>query len=167
MSAKARAVALLARREHARAELFRKLKDKGHDLDEIESALDRLADVGLQDDARAARNMTRHMATLRGYGPRKIQQNLRQRGLAKPLIDEALAELEFDWRASALRLGHRRAHKTREQIARFLAGRGFSGEIVWDVAREVSDAASRDAPSSHPEEDPSADASASPAWGEE
>lgn len=110
--------------------------------------------------------MTRHMATLRGYGPRKIQQNLRQRGLAKEHIDQALDELEFDWRASAERLAHKKAHKTREQVARFLAGRGFPGDIAWDVARQVSASASRGAPSSPPEADPSGDASAS-ASGEE
>lgn len=125
--------------------------------------MDQLADLGLQDDRRAAQNMTRHMATLRGYGPRKIQQNLRQRGLAKPLIDQALAELEFDFRESAVRLGHKKVRagdpKARERVARFLASRGFPGDMVWDVAAQVVSAAGDASSTGSPEAAPSWDAS--------
>ncbi|HEY5719880.1 MAG TPA: regulatory protein RecX, partial [Gammaproteobacteria bacterium] len=93
---RARALDLLARREHSRAELRRKLGGAGSDPAELDAVLDQLAAAGLQSDARYAESYVRSYAE-RGDGPLKIRQGLRQRGVDGSLIDAALEAAEVDW----------------------------------------------------------------------
>ncbi|HJN73737.1 MAG TPA: regulatory protein RecX [Myxococcota bacterium] len=123
-------------------ELFRKLLDKGHAPDEADAALDRLEAVGLLDDRRAAFGMARHFVHIRGYGPAKVRAKLREKGVAASLIEEAFAELEVDWRAHATSIAQRKSGKTRQQIARFLASRGFPSSVAWEVSASVSSSVS-------------------------
>jgi regulatory protein len=78
-------------------------------------------------DARAAR----------GEGPIKIRYALRERGVERTLIDEALSGGERDWlelveRARAKRFGAARPADFRERArqARFLERRGFAAEHI-------------------------------------
>lgn len=83
---------LLARREHSRAELVRKLGRRFADRGALEEALDRLSDEGLQCDGRFAASFTRERM-LRGQGPRRIAAELRQRGVQARQADQALQEV--------------------------------------------------------------------------
>lgn len=112
------------------------------------------------DERRAAFGMARHFVNIRGYGPMKLRHKLREKGLASELIDEAIEALEVDWKQLATQLAERKGNKSKEQLARFLASRGFPSSIAWGVSASVS--ASR-ASSSRPEEDPSSDEPEGPA----
>jgi len=144
-SAKGRALAHLARREHSRAELARKLAAKVQDepdasaAEQIARALDDLAARGLQSDERAAESVL-HTQGAR-YGSRRIEQTLRARGLSAELVAGAVeqarrADLE---RARAIwqrRFGAPAATPAeRARQARFLAARGFPAEVVREVVR--------------------------------
>lgn len=64
----------------------------------------------------------------------------RSRQLPRPLIQEALGELEVDWHAKALEVARGKRvkpddPKAVERIARFLAGRGFPAELCWEAAK--------------------------------
>jgi len=109
--------------------------------------------VGLLDERRAAFGMARHFVHIRGYGPAKVRFKLREKGIAAELIDEAIDAVEVDWRAHALALAERKRGKTKEQIARFLASRGFPSAIAWDVSACVC--ADPSASSNPPEAGPS------------
>ncbi len=80
------AMDLLARREHTRKELARKLSKKFRAVPEIvEEELDKLKAEGLQSDARLAEVFIRSRVS-RGQGPVKIKMELRARGWTmKPL----------------------------------------------------------------------------------
>ena len=133
------AVRLLARREHSRLELARKLASRGHADDLIEEIIGDLARAGLQSDERFVRAFIRS-ALERGHGPLKIRAGLIQRGVDG---DTASAYFDLDaheWgerAASALckRFGsvpvETRADWARR--ARFLAGRGFPSDVVVKV----------------------------------
>ncbi len=84
------AVGLLARREHSRVELQRKLAQRGFVAAEIETLLDRLAAQRLQSDERFSESYVR-MRQGRGYGPQRIRAELRERGVADALVEQALA----------------------------------------------------------------------------
>ena len=92
MTAKERALALLDRRDYSRAELLKKLLEKGEEEAEATAAVDRLTELGFVDDARYAPIVVRHYAA-KGYGARRVQQELARRGIPKELWDEAMAQM--------------------------------------------------------------------------
>ena len=133
------AVRFLARREHSRFELARKLGSRGHPDGLVEEIVGDLADDGLQSDDRFAQVFVRS-ALGRGQGPLKIRAGLAERG-----IDSDIASAYFDldadeWReraASALykRFGSAPVGNRSDwaRRARFLAGRGFPSNVVAKV----------------------------------
>ncbi|MDD3432889.1 MAG: recombination regulator RecX [Tepidiphilus sp.] len=136
-----RALRLLARREHSRAELARKLAPHGTP-EEIAEALARLERTGLLSDERCARAFV--AARAERSGRRLLELRLRERGLDDALIDEVLDALEAESseveRAAALwrkRFGTPPADaKEWARQARFLASRGFSPSIVTRLLRD-------------------------------
>ena len=129
------AIGLLARRDHSRAELLRKLTLRGFAIADAEALLDRLADQRLQSDARFAESYAR-MRSDRGYGPQRIRAELRERGVTAELVEQQLAGLasagsriDDVWqRKFAGRLP--RDYRERARQMRFLQQRGFPlGEI--------------------------------------
>ena len=92
MTAKERALAMLDRRDYSRAELLKKLVEKGEDEMEAAAAVERLAELGFVDDARYAPIIVRHYAA-KGYGPRRVRQELQRRGIPKELWDEAMEQM--------------------------------------------------------------------------
>ncbi len=130
-----KAMALLARREHSRLELARKLSDKAEGAD-IDALLDELAADDLQSDHRFAESYVRSRQ-LSGYGPIRIRQELLQRGVVEPLIDTVLPVDEEDWRELLQQVWQKKYRglipddaRAYGQQVRFLLQRGFSGEMV-------------------------------------
>ena len=92
MTAKERALAMLDRRDYSRAELLKKLTEKGEDETEAAEAVERLAELGFVDDARYAPIIVRHYAA-KGYGPQRVRQELQKRGIPKDLWDGAMEQM--------------------------------------------------------------------------
>lgn len=142
----AHGLSLLARREHSALELRRKLAAKGHAPAEAGAAVEQLRERHYQDDGRFAASLARRR-TAQGYGPRRIQAELKSHGLADAAIRAAMAALEVDWAALAsdqLRRRHGRGAATdpaeRAARAAFLLRRGFDPATVRAVTRaEVDD----------------------------
>jgi regulatory protein len=127
---------LLARREHGRVELTRKLRQRGAADELIEPALDRLAEEGLLSEARYLESFIRYRASA-GYGPARIREELGQRGLNRGDIDQALRESEVEWTVRLQEVWQRKFAgqrpldpRSRAQQTRFLAYRGFSLEMI-------------------------------------
>lgn len=130
------AVRLLARREHSRAELARKLGERGAPGDLVDQVLDSLAARHLQSDERYAETLVSSRAG-RGQGPVRIRRELAERGVAGPLIDAALGDTGQDWFALARDTRRRRfggdppaEWNERVRQSRFLEYRGFSSEQI-------------------------------------
>jgi regulatory protein len=98
--ARKKAMDLLARREHGRTELERKLIAAGFDADVVTDALRQLADEGLQSDRRFVESFVQSRIN-QGKGPLRIQADLGQRGISATLVDEVLEEAGEDWNALA------------------------------------------------------------------
>lgn len=143
LSAKARAVDLLSRREHGRAELLWKLTQKQLPRGEVEAALDALEELGLLDDHRAASGLTRYYVELRGYGPNKLRQVLRrERRFPDDVVAQVFEELEVDWRAKCLELAERKGlrgleRRDKDKLVRYLIGRGYPPGMCFDALRAV------------------------------
>ncbi|MBD9503521.1 recombination regulator RecX [Pseudomonas sp. BGr12] len=129
------AMDLLARREHGRAELSRKLRQRGATQDVIDPALDRLAEEGLLNESRYLESYIASRARA-GYGPVRIREELSQRGLPRSEIDGALSESGVDWSENLREVWRRKFARLpqdareRAQQGRFLSYRGYSMEAI-------------------------------------
>lgn len=126
---------LLGRRDHARAELARRLDRKGVRPDVRDHALSRLEALGLLDDGRVAEGFVRgrrhrkgRLALRREMAQRGLPEEAREAAL-EPLSDEdqaAAARRVLDKHAWRFASGDRR--KDRAKAAGFLARRGFPAD---------------------------------------
>src|SRR5262245_19118782 len=83
-SLRVQAMRFLARREHSREELRRKLSPKVAEGENLEVVLDELAQKGWLSDTRYAEQSIR--AKARRYGPLKLAQQLRAKGVDEEAI---------------------------------------------------------------------------------
>ena len=131
-----RAMDLLARRDHSRLELVRKLAARGFDPDVIAVALDDLERDGLLQVQRFVESFVTGRVR-KGQGPVRIRGELAQRGVDAAGIAEGLAAASVDWveLAAAVRAKRFGADapadfKDRARQANFLRYRGFEPEQI-------------------------------------
>jgi regulatory protein len=138
-----RALGLLARREHTRAELQRKLTPHTEDPAELSDLLDELANRGWLSDTRFAEALVHDKQAK--FGAVRLAYELRERGVPDAVIRNQLAELkdsEFDrarqvWQS---KFGTPPEDaKARAKQIRFLQSRGFSLEVISKVVRGASE----------------------------
>jgi regulatory protein len=137
-SVSARAVSLLANREHSAHELSRKLSTAGFEAEEIEKTIHDLQQANLQSDKRFAESYIRSRAN-RGYGERRIRNELKERGVASDMITECFYKTEIDWFSLAVEVRCKRFgesnpddFKDRAKQQRFLQYRGFTHEQITE-----------------------------------
>lgn len=90
---KTRALDLLARKPLSRRELERKLGEWEASEEEAAALCGRLEELGLLNDAAYAAQVVRHYSA-KGYGARKLRDELYRRGVPRELWDGALEEAE-------------------------------------------------------------------------
>lgn len=157
LSLKGRALQLLAQREHSRLELRRKLlrrvrDDARHDDTAVQGTpADRQAEVdAVLDWLQAHRYLSderfvesRVHARAARFGNLRIRQELSQHGVE--LTPAIAGDLRDSEKARAREVQQRKfgsppaTPADRARQARFLAGRGFSAEVVWQVLRGTAD----------------------------
>jgi regulatory protein len=130
------AAELLARREHSRRELTRKLAARGFHDDVIVPVLDELERSGELADARFTDSFVRTRVA-KGQGPQRIRAELAQRGVPETQAADGLRAAEVDWVATiravrAKRFGPElpRDYAERARQARFLQYRGFDSAQI-------------------------------------
>ena len=131
---RARALRLLARREHSRAELARKLAPRVESKEALDSLLDQLEQKKQLSDERFAAERARMLS--RKYGAARIRQDLKARGVDREMIDRISSEGELERASAILNRKYREPAATREERAkrgRFLQSRGFSSEIIFKL----------------------------------
>jgi regulatory protein len=130
---------MLARREHTRAELARKLGPHAESAGQIEALLDQLVARGWLSEARFAES--RANALTRKFGSRKIEYDLRSRGVSVEVVERTVEQARAQelencraaWQKKFGALPQDAAERGRQM--RFLAGRGFSAETVRAVLK--------------------------------
>jgi regulatory protein len=130
------ALEFLARREHTRRELTRKLAARGLPDDIIAAALDGLERSGALANARFTDSFVRSRIA-KGQGPQRIRAELVQRGIADGEANDGLRAADVDWVATiravrAKRFGPElpRDYAERARQARFLQYRGFDSAQI-------------------------------------
>ncbi len=139
---RARALRLLARREHSRAELTRKLAPHIEEGVDLEALLDDFTRRGWLSEERFVEQTVRSKA--RKYGPLKIASHLRGKGIDDAGIERGLAQargeegeaLASAWRSRFGRAPQEEAERARQ--VRFLQQRGFPLESVLRFLKSQS-----------------------------
>ena len=127
---------LLVRREHSRHELLGKLTRRGFDAAACERVLDELVSENALSDERFAELYVNYRRE-RGFGPLRIREELRKRGVGDRLRDAFCSPTDADWIARVRSLRNRRfgdqaplEFQQRARQARFLTQRGFTAAQV-------------------------------------
>ena len=130
------ALNLLAQREHSRLELHHKLSRRGYAPAVIAVVLEHLVAEDLLNEHRYA-ELYAHSRFDKGYGPVRIQLELRGRGVGGEIITAVLADLEEYWMPKLAELQRKRFGTViprdvagRAQQIRFLRQRGFTSEQI-------------------------------------
>ncbi len=137
LSLKGRALRLLSGREHSRAELERKLAQHEEEPGQLRRVLDDLQGKGFIDHRRVADSVIHRRAGK--LGATRIRQELQAKGLEPELVTQALAGLRATEVQRAREVWRRRFEQLPEDTAqrakqaRFLAARGFDGDVIRRV----------------------------------
>lgn len=145
LSLKGRALKLLAGREHSRRELERKLAQHEQEPGQLKTALDELQARGFIDEQRVVESVLNRRAPRLGAG--RVRQELQAKGLDAERVALAVASLKASeveraravWRKKFGELPQDAAGHAKQ--ARFLAARGFGGEVIRRVLQsdEIED----------------------------
>jgi len=132
---RARALRLLARREHTRTELERKLAPHAESSEAVHGLVSRLKEKNQLSEERFAEERARVLS--RKYGAARIRQDLKAKGVSAELISRfSSSDGEMQKAKEILERKYRTPAATREEKAkrmRFLQSRGFSSEIIFKL----------------------------------
>jgi regulatory protein len=137
---KARALRHLARREHSRLELQRKLAPHAESAEILQGVLGELEGRKLLSDHRFAESRTHVLS--RKFGTARIRQDLKSRGVAADIVDRLSSGGDLERARAILARKYRFPADSREELARrarFLQGRGFSAETIYRLIRTLRD----------------------------
>jgi regulatory protein len=132
----------LGRREHSVAELRSRLERAATEREIIDEAVEILAEQGYIDDARYARMFVEDRRNLDGWGEQRIRDRLKQAGIERDTIEQALgdggraaelaaatAQLQRRWRRPPA--DDRERQRAFGQLIRL----GYEPEVVYDAIR--------------------------------
>ena len=134
---KARALRLLMRREHSRAELAKKLAPHAESVDVVETLLDELVQKKFLSEDRMAE--ARAHVLSRKYGASRVRYDLHSKGVAEETIERVAAEARTTELERAIAIFNRKfrepagSPQDRAKRMRFLAARGFSSDTIRKV----------------------------------
>ncbi len=142
-SLRERALGFLARREHSRAELRRKLAPHAGSPEELDTLLDDLVRRKHLSEERYVE--ARAHVLSRKFGAARIERDLRARGVSDGQAAEAAREARTTELGRALEVWRRKFGvpaadlKERARQARFLLSRGFSADVINRILRHEDD----------------------------
>jgi regulatory protein len=136
----------LATRPYGRGELASKLRRSGVAEDVAEAVLDRLAEVGLIDEAAFASMVVSSARNSRSLGRQGIAHELRRRGVDSTVSAAALSVVDDDAEESSARalvakrlpgLAGVPAPVRARRLSALLARKGFSADLARAVIRDM------------------------------
>jgi regulatory protein len=144
----ARAIVLrqLALAPRSRAQLAKKLRERGCPDEVAAQVLDRMSEVGLVDDEAYAEMLVRSKQSTRGLARTALAHELRKQGIDGEVAAAALSQVGHDdERETAEQLVAKKmrsmhgldADTQARRLAGMLARKGYSGEIAWSVIRDA------------------------------
>jgi regulatory protein len=143
LSLKGRALRYLAAREHSRSELERKLKPYEETPGQLSQVLDELQAKDFISEARVVESVINRRAGR--FGASRIKYELQNKGLGAEAVANAVNSLKSSELERAQEIWRKRFHgpapdaATRAKQMRFLAARGFGGDVIRRVVSQLED----------------------------
>jgi regulatory protein len=143
-------MATLARRSCSSTEIERSLRRRGVSADVARDTVARLTRVGLVNDVQFAEAFVRSRVASRRSSAWALRRDLARKGVSREVVDAAIADGMRESRTDELELARAAAEKKWRSLARldaptarrrlgaFLQRRGFTGESVRAVLREIA-----------------------------
>lgn len=138
----AKALSLLAMRDHGEGELRKKLKERYYREELIDAVIERFKSYNYIDDARTSERLARGLVR-QGWGPMKVRIKMRNKSYSAECIDVVMEKIEEEdtWLTGALERVRSKFHKEPEELEqaekekayRHLAYRGYPGGVIRDV----------------------------------
>jgi regulatory protein len=117
---------------------------RGYETEAINWVLSELISLGIQSDQRYAEAYT-HMRTRKGFGPLRIQAELRHRGISDEIVQRVINKNDQIWLEQIQKVRQKKFGATiprdftiQAQQVRFLQSRGFSSEQIKQILRYSS-----------------------------
>lgn len=132
MTPRSKAMDFLARREYGFEELCLRLSKCFESSADIRAAVTILQDEGLQSDERFAEALTQRRFN-QGYGPNYVRRELSMKKIALHIIDDAV--LKHNWEINIKNVVVKNAHKTTQQLQKYLQYKGYDFEMINRVTR--------------------------------
>ena len=140
------ALRLLTRRDHSCKELVRKLRLRGFASRQIDESVEKCKRLNYLDDERFSDNYIQ-LLQRKGFGPNRIQEKLRSRGISNNLIQNKLRRLfpksvqieqcRFVLQKKLNRISiASKSDSLKAGLYRFLSGRGFYPEVIHQILNE-------------------------------
>ncbi|HBE74127.1 MAG TPA: RecX family transcriptional regulator [candidate division Zixibacteria bacterium] len=146
-NARDHALRLLSIRPRSVREISDRLARKGFERTAVEAVVADLADLGLLDDRKFARDWIENRQHFRPTGVIRLRQELFVKGIDREIADQAVREYknDADEFPAALDLARRKqklfrkldADTAKRRLAGFLARRGYESSIVSKVLKEL------------------------------
>ncbi|MGJ8678729.1 regulatory protein RecX [Paraglaciecola sp.] len=126
----------LARREHSKSELLKKLAERDFDIELCRQWIDKFSESDIQSDLRFAESLIRGRVN-KGVGEVRILKELKDHKIDNDFIRQAMQELQIDWFELASKVFIKRFSgqvatdwKAKQKQQRFMYFRGFSHEQI-------------------------------------
>ncbi|MHB0913789.1 MAG: regulatory protein RecX [Armatimonadota bacterium] len=142
--AKEKALRLLEYRPRSRAELARRLAQDGFEPEIVEEVLARLEHLGYVDDVSFSEIWVRHRLSGKGMGRTRLKWELRRKGVAPEVVDEAISavdpetEYELALAAARRRLEKDQSIEQQRKTAAYLRRQGYDWETIKRVIAELA-----------------------------
>jgi regulatory protein len=140
-----RALKFLSYRSRSEAEVQHKLAELGYSNSVTERTVAKLRELQYVNDETFARTWAQSRAEGRGFGAKRIEQELRSKGIGPALARQAIREAcnQQSEKVNAKRLLERKFAaqslsdpKIVRRAVAFLQRRGYSSEVVFDLLRQ-------------------------------
>lgn len=140
----------LSRRDHGSFELKQKGSRKGYSSEIMNEVLDEFDQKGLLNDLDFAKKFASDKAEFKQWGPVKIKNELRRKGIKKEYAEKAVKDVtnNLDQKQICVDLLKKKKRhymrevdpfKRKQKMYRYLAGKGFSGSMITKAIDTVQD----------------------------
>lgn len=135
-----------AYQERSHKEVKNKLYDYGLYQSEVEEIVSQLITDGFLNEQRFAKAFAGGKFRMKKWGRLKIKNELEFLGLTKNCIQRGLKEIEASDYTKTLKaliqkkateIKEENAFKKRDKVARFVIGKGYEPELVWEYVRDI------------------------------